>query len=140
MNHKNTFQTNRWLPLASALLLAACATTGDSPEGAVAERAQARWDTLLAEDIEGAYAYLSPGYRSGYSLLDYYRKLGSMRVKWTDAQVKESNCSESSCKIQISVDYVAYGAVPGVQAFPSTTLVEEDWVQAGGEWYLLPGN
>lgn len=136
---RNIMKLNRSIVVLLALsMLTACATTGSSPEERVATRAQARWDMLLAKDIEGAYAHFSPGYRSSFTLLDYYRKLAAMRIKWTGAEVRESNCSGDSCKVRIYVDYIAIGAVPGVKEFRSGSFVNEDWVLSGDEWYLLP--
>ena len=123
---------------AVAFLFTACATISTTPEDAVTERAQQRWDTLLEGDIEGAYEYFSPGYRTGYSLLDFQRKLILMRMKWTGANVIESNCSSNSCKVRISVDYKVYGALPGVSEFKGNSLVEEDWILVDRQWYLLP--
>jgi hypothetical protein len=62
--------------LIAATLLSACATGGgvaaDAPadvkRAAVADRAKARWDRLIAGDLAGAYEYLSPASRATLSL------------------------------------------------------------------------
>jgi len=118
------------------LLLSACATL--PPEEAVAERATARWNTLLSDDLVGAYEFLSPGYRSSVSSNQYQRSVLLNRVRWTGAQVNESECTETSCKVKISLDYAVYGAVPGVQSFESTQTVVESWVRVDGKWYYVP--
>lgn len=121
-------------------LLTACAGLGKAPEERVSERAQTRWDLLLSDQLEAAYAYLSPGYRSGLSLRNYQRKLLTQDVRWTGAEVIESNCSSDTCKIRISIDYGVYGALPGVSKMQSRRDIEEDWVLVDREWYFLPGN
>ena len=52
------------------LLLQACATT-QTTESLIEARAMGRWDALLSDDLAGAYEYLSPGFRSSVSSLQY---------------------------------------------------------------------
>ena len=144
-----TLQANRlrtllnfWMIALCANLLVACATTDhkSSPEQLVQERAQARWDALLADRIDDAYGYFAPGYRTGLSLADYHRRLASRRIMYTGAEVTGSTCAETNCKVQITVDFAVMGALPGVPRMDSTSPVEEDWVFTAGDWYLLPEN
>lgn len=131
-----------WMVALCATLLAACATTGHkpSPEQLVQERAKARWDALLDDRIEDAWGYFTPGYRTGLSLAAYHRRLAARRILYTGAEVTGSTCSETSCKVKISVDFAVMGALPGVPRMDSTSPVEEDWVFTAGDWYLLPEN
>ena len=131
-----------WMIALCATLLAACATTDQkpSPEQHVQERAQARWDALLDDRIEEAYGYFAPGYRTGLSLADYHRRLAGRRILYTGAAVTGSTCSETNCKVQITVDFAVMSALPGVPRMDSTSPVEEDWVFTTGDWYLLPEN
>jgi hypothetical protein len=126
------------LAVTALLMLGACATTGKGIEETVTQRAQARWDALLADDVETAWGYFTPGYRSGLSLSGYYRRLAAMRLKYTGARALESDCSENSCKVRISVDYSVFGAVPGVKRYDMTSNVTEDWIFTDGDWYHLP--
>lgn len=121
----------------SLFLLSACATTR-STETIVEERAMARWQALLTDDLEGAYGYLSPGFRSSVSSMQYQRSILRRQVRWTDARYIESECSDTSCKVSISVDFTVYGALPGVNSFESTQRVEESWVLVDRNWYLVP--
>ena len=127
-----------FLVLIVALLLSACAGMGKPPEDVVKERAQERWDLLLAEDFAAAYEYLTPGYRSGVSLNQYQRKLLTQAVQWTDAKAGKSTCLEESCNVRISISYAVYGAVPGVSRFDSKGTTEENWIRIKGRWYFLP--
>jgi hypothetical protein len=104
----------------------------------IAARAQARWDLLLSGDMHGAYQYLSPGYRSSVSSQAYQRKLLLQKVRWRGAKFIESDCSESLCKVQISLDYVLVAAVPGLPRYDGTQTVQEDWVKAAGQWWFVP--
>ena len=121
----------------SLLLLSACATTTRT-ENTIEKRATARWDTLFSGDLAGAYEFLSPGYRSSVPSLQYQRSLLVMKVKWTDARYIESDCTETTCKVKISLDYTVYGAIPGVKSFDGTQEIEESWVKVNGTWYFVP--
>jgi hypothetical protein len=138
---RKRFAAWRPLPLMAALLvLAGCAGMGKPPEEVVRERAQERLDYLLAKDSAAAYEYLSPGYRSGFSLEDYQRKLLTQRTQWTGATVGKSDCSEDTCKVRIVIEYTVVGAVPGVTRFDSKGASQEDWIKVSGEWYMVPPN
>jgi len=123
----------------SALLLSACATTMP-PEKTVEERAIARWDTILSDDLAGAYEFLSPGYRSSVTSVQYQRSLLLSKVKWNEAQHIESDCTETTCKLKISLRYTVYAAIPGVKSFDGTQTIDESWVLVDGIWYLVPKN
>ena len=121
----------------SLVLLSACATKM-SAENIIEERATARWETLLSGDLAGAYEYLSPGFRSSVPSLQYQRRLLLNKVKWTGAHYIESDCTETTCKVKISLDYTVYGAIPGVKSFDGTQEIEESWVKVNGTWYFVP--
>jgi hypothetical protein len=123
--------------LGAALLLAACAAPGPRPDD-VDARAQARWDRLLAGDIAGAYEYLSPGYRSGTTAMQYQREVLLKKVRWTGAEYIGSDCSESVCKVSISLDYAVMGALPGVPRYQSSRTITENWIWLDGQWWLVP--
>lgn len=125
--------------LLMILALAGCATTGKKASP-VDERAQARWDLILAEDYEGAYRYLSPGYRSSVSSTQYQRRLVQQKLRWTGARYIDSECSENNCKVRISLDYLLQRALPGVPRYDGTQEVQENWVKSNGEWWYVPEN
>lgn len=121
------------------LLLSACATTPRlSPEEAVKERATARWELYFSGDLAGAYLYLSPGYRTSVSSLQYQRSVLVKRVAWTSAEYISSECEETSCKVKFNVNYAISGAIPGVKSVKGTQNIEETWVLVDGQWYLVP--
>jgi hypothetical protein len=119
------------------LLLSACATSMKSG-GNIEKRAMGRWDALLSADVETAYEYLSPGYRSSVSLTQYHRSLLLSKVNWTGAKYIESDCEETVCSVKISLDFTVYGALPGVSSIESKQTIKESWVLVKGSWYLVP--
>jgi hypothetical protein len=84
------------------------------------------------------YEFLSPGFRSSVSSVQYQRSILLRKVKWSGARYIESECTETTCKVKISLDYIVYGVVPGVESFEGTQQIEESWVQVDGNWYIVP--
>ena len=123
--------------LCFAALLAACAAPV-SQESLVEQRVNERWEKLLSGDLAGAYEYLSPGYRSSVTSLQYQRSILLKQVKWTSAKYLESNCEGVNCIARVNVGYTVYGALPGVKSFSSSRDVEETWLQVDGIWYFVP--
>lgn len=121
----------------SLLLLTACASSV-SKESAVEKRVTERWDLLFSGDLAGAYEYLSPGYRSSVSSVQYQRSILIQPVKWTSATYKGRVCEETVCKVKISVGFTVYGALPGVKSFSDVQDIEESWMLVSGKWYLVP--
>ena len=119
------------------LLLSACATVLPT-EQVIEQRATARWDAILSADFATAYDYLSPGYRSSVSSVQYQRGILLNTVKWTGARYVESDCAETTCKVKISLDYTVYGALPGVKSYNRSKVIDESWVMIDGTWYVVP--
>ena len=68
------------------LLLPACSILDTrTPEEIIAERAQARLDTLRARDFEASYQYTTPGYRSTENVGQYGTRYSGSSM-WTGAQ------------------------------------------------------
>jgi len=123
--------------ICSLLLFSACATTV-SKESSIEKRAIERWDTLLGGDLAGAYEYLSPGYRSSVTSMQYQRAILLQKIKWTSASYKDSVCEDSVCKVKISLGFTVYGALPGVKSYSGVQDIEESWMLVDGSWYLVP--
>lgn len=137
----NNFTNDRRVGLMAVvcvlLLLSACATSV-SKEKQVEQRATARLEALIGGDLESAYEYLSPGYRSSVSLVQYQRSILLQQVKWTSAKYLENTCEETTCIVKVLVGFTVYGALPGVKSFDGTKDIEESWVLVRGNWYLVP--
>jgi len=123
--------------LCGLLWLSSCASTVPT-ETLIEERAMARWNALLTGDIAVAYEYLSPGYRSSVSLIQYQRSILQRQVALTGANYTRSECSEKTCKVMIALDYRVSGALPGVKHYEGSKGIEESWVKMDGLWYYVP--
>jgi len=124
--------------ICMAAVLSACAAIGKNTETIIEERANARWVDLFANDIDSAYEYLTPGYRSSVTLQQYRRAFENQQVKWTSAKYVESKCEESTCDVEVLVGYTVYGALPGVKSFEGEQYVHETWVLVDRKWYIVP--
>ncbi|MGA9572668.1 MAG: hypothetical protein WBS20_01840 [Lysobacterales bacterium] len=118
-------------------LLSACAATAKKGIS-IEERVNARWAALMRDDLEGAYGYLSPGYRSSVSLKQYQRALLTQAVTWNSGKYVSSKCEEATCDVKVSIGFTVYGAVPGVKSFNGTQTTDESWVLVDGNWYFVP--
>lgn len=123
--------------LCVAALLSACAAPV-SGESQVEQRVNERWERLLSGDLAGAYEYLSPGYRSSVTSLQYQRAILLKQVKWTSAKFVESSCEDVNCTARVEVGFTVYGALPGVKSYSGTQDIEETWLLVDGIWYFVP--
>jgi hypothetical protein len=119
-------------------VLSACASMSPrTPEDAVRERAQSRWNALLAGKWDEAYQYLSPGSRAMMSFDRYRGSFGSV-VSWKSAQVHAVSCPQPDrCTASIKVTYVPTlrrGTLSTIE-----TSVEEIWLLDAGQWWLPQG-
>lgn len=129
MNIRNLFCI-----LGTALLLAACGDTR-SPEDIVTERAQARWDALIAQDPETAYQYRTPGYREKNSVMDHAVQYSRRQITWTEAEVRDAECTEERCNLKIMIGYRADGAPGVLSGMKGRRPVDEVWVLIDNQWW-----
>lgn len=123
--------------LLAPLLFASCSTISTS-ESEVSARAQARWDSLLEGDYETAYEFLSPGYRSSVSRVDYEIDWRTRRVNYESAQYKSHECDGDACTVKIFIGFNLAQPVPGVPEYRSSRMLEETWIRTDGKWWYLP--
>jgi hypothetical protein len=127
-------------PLVVAVgLFAGCAGIG-GPSGdgsahlkrdAVAQRAKARWDRLIARDLAGAYQYLSPASRATTPLEVYKakHKVGMYR----SVTVDNVNCEEDACTVTLRLTY-DFKQTKGI-----TTPLTERWIISQGQAWFVDG-
>lgn len=126
------------LMFLAGLLLAACASNPAAKKDEVVKRAEARWNALVTGELEEAYTYYSPGYRSTHSLIDFGMSIRTRRVQWTSAKYLDHSCEGSRCIVRFEVGYRASRPVPGINEFKSTAEVEDIWIRMDGQWWYAP--
>ena len=110
--------------------LAGCAAVETrKAEDVVRERAQARWEALLKNDIKTAYGYLSPGSRSVMTLEAYTS--GIRGGFWKSAQVDKVTCAgPDTCSVQVVIEYRYAGNT-------IKTPIGEDWIRQDSQWWYV---
>jgi hypothetical protein len=131
----------RALVIALPVLLGACATNGQGG-GAdpLTERAKARWAALLSGDLETAYTYYSPGYRSTHSVVDFGVSYRMRRVQQTSAEYVDQSCESNRCTLNFNVGISVNRPVPGMDVFEGVQKISETWIKSDGEWWFVPKN
>ena len=112
-------------------LLAGCGEP-KTAEQIVAERAQARWDALLAGDFETAYSFATPSYRDLVDAIRFQQGLGG-HASWLGAKVREVTCREDVCEAMVRLKYRS--PLPPRMEFETDDI--ERWLSEDGEWWIF---
>lgn len=110
----------------------AIVTAPSKAEEVLRTRAQERWDLLLAEKYESAYAYITPAYRALRTAKDYSGRFGN-GGKWMSAKVQSVQCATPErCTVQVLVETLVVAS--GFRG-PIKTTATEIWLQEDGQWW-----
>jgi hypothetical protein len=120
----------------ATMALGGCAVFGISKDSdpaakqkVVAQRAEARWQSLIKGDLDAAYAYLSEGSKAT-TPLDVYKskfRLG----RWRQAKVEKVECEAEVCKVEMQITF-DHRLMKGIQ-----TPLNENWIiEKGSAWYV----
>ena len=101
-------------------------------EQIVAERAQARWDALLAGDFETAYSFATPSYRGVVDAIRFQQGLGG-HASWLGAKVREVTCRDEVCEAMVRLKYRS--PLPPRMEFETDDI--ERWLSEDGEWWIF---
>ena len=135
LSHTTLAARTAALTLAAATLVG-CATapaTPATPEQAVSERAQQRWDRLLVRDFEKAYTYLTPAYRNLKTPAQYASRFGN-GAAWHSAKVDKVTCESAercTATIKLEVVVLARGFTK-----PLESTLYETWLLDEGQWWF----
>ena len=98
-------------------------------EKVVAERAEARWQSLIKGDLDAAYAYLSEGSPATMPLDVYKAKIRP--GMWRQAKVEKVECEAEVCKVELRIT-LDHKLMKGIQ-----TPLNENWIiEKGSAWYV----
>ena len=127
----------KYLFLLFIVGLTGCSWLDTRPPGErVLSRSQERLDALMARDIEKAYSFASPGYRSSHTTFQYDKKFGGAKTLWTAARAVEADCDDlqtpvERCRVLIEIDYTTRSL-----GYLETSEMYETWILSDSEWYL----
>jgi len=121
-----------------SLLLATLAHAYDEPShdaatDIVEKRAQMRWDALVAGQIETAYEFANPGFRSAIPLEHYIQRQTHIGARWIAAQVEDVDCSATRCEVSVNVTYQLPD--PGM-AIDFERQFQEIWILTDEQWWI----
>lgn len=124
--------------LVLSLLVSAVTHAYDNPSDVTAtqnieERAQMRWDALVAGQIETAYEFANPGFRSAIPLEHYIQRQTHIGARWIAAQVERVDCSATRCEVSVNVTYQLPD--PGM-AIDFERQFEEIWILTDEQWWI----
>jgi len=95
----------------------------------VAQRAEARWQSLIKGDLDAAYAYLSEGSKAT-TPLDVY-KARTRPGRWRQAKVEKVECEAEVCRVELQITF-DHRLMKGIQ-----TPLNESWIiEKGSAWYV----
>jgi len=125
--------------ITSAVCLSQGCGINETPEEAVARRAQERMDALIAQDFPKAFEYASPAYREALGIEGYTRRYAGSGA-WRAAEVEQAACDADACDVSIRLTYMLApmgdrGRSIGVSA-PNTRSISEKWISVDGKWYI----
>jgi hypothetical protein len=119
-------------PQSGSSAPAASVTTPEAKQELVRARATARWELLIKDDMDAAYAYLSPGSRQTTSPEGF--KKNFRRGAFRAARVDNVTCDGDACVARLYVTY-DHPRMKGI-----TTPILESWIIDGGQaWYVSGG-
>jgi hypothetical protein len=136
MQEMNRTDVARWaLVLWAIAAVAGCASLAPGkPEEVVRQRAQARWDALLAGEWKTAYGYMSPSYRALVEEKRFANQFGS-GAGWVSAEVFKVTCADEKCTVVMEVKFKP---ILGMRAGNvATTSFEESWIREDGQWWMF---
>ena len=135
MRSKTMKINNLFIVIGLSFLLSACSEPR-APEDIVAERAQARWDALIAKDFDQAWSYYSPGFRAQNPASSFAGTMQSRPIRWDSAEIRSVECAEAgTCTVVVSVAYTAIGAPGPLADMQNERPLNETWVELEGEWW-----
>jgi len=107
-------------------------SSNEQKSAAVRQRALARWQALIKDDIATAYGYLSPATRDVVSLDQYKGKVA--RGTFRDIKIDSVDCEAELCKVDVRLTYDR----PRMKGM--VTPLKETWIIERGQfWYVLGG-
>ena len=120
--------------LAGVLTLAACASTPATPEDQLRQRAQARWNALVANDFAKAYTYAPPSFRAVTNPQDYRTRFGPA-ASWKSAWVHDVTCEAERCTVSVRVTLNVRAPQFATKLPNIETYTQETWVREDGQWW-----
>lgn len=119
-----------------ALLVGCVTVPPEAPEEEVRPRVEAWLGSVLASDMESAYEFTSPAYRSAHGMR-HYAKAYAGRDMWRQVEISDIKCNVTAeygqCGVVLLVTYRGF-----LMEHEMTTQLPQTWVRVDGVWYTTP--
>ncbi len=104
-------------------------------EELVAERAQAYWNAVVAEDYRGTYDLMTPGYRQRTRYERHVVRTQPI-ARFISASVLKVECQqEDRCSAEVRLTYRDLDTGRTVIKGESSSIVPDTWVRLDGQWW-----
>jgi len=101
-----------------------------SSESQVSARAEARWQAMMAKDLDKAHEFLSPGSKAAYPLALFKAKIRPL--DWRSAKTLSANCDTEKCSVKLQIEYSDRRFGGAIK-----TVLEETWIKDVGNWWYV---
>lgn len=107
------------------------------PQEILKQRAQARWERLIARDFAGAYVFETPAYRATVDVRQYQSQFGTA-AKWTGVTVDGVTIDPAGdrAEVQVTPQFETQAPLGGATIYGSQPLLEH-WILTQGDWWLV---
>lgn len=130
-----------WTKLKYILLtmsLIGCQTVPSDPEASLRIRVLGYFDALEEQDYRTAYEYLTPGYRSAHSVLEYVQ-LHRPPGRHSEPEIQQIECpSADVCEVMVASRFEFDKSVHPVGGLIVPMQTSDRWLVSEGMWYLVP--
>ncbi len=142
---RSSLQSFLYPALLCAMLLAGCGPATPPPPGAatqqpqelIKQRAEARWNNIIARDFAAAYAYETPAYRATVSLDQHLSRFGSA-MRWYGITVDQVTMAPSGDRADVLITLQYESEVPlAGQPVHGILSLTEHWILTQGNWWLV---
>jgi hypothetical protein len=97
------------------------------------ERAQQRWNALVARDFAKVYTFETPAFREAHTAAEHAREFGG-RVRWHLAHIKDLGYHPpDEAEVVVSLEYSF--PLPTDDWARTTAEVREKWIFLDNEWW-----
>lgn len=112
--------------------LASLSSHADDHTTTVQERAQARWQAIVTGDLDTAYTFANPGFRSTIHPELHHNRLVN-GIEWLEAHVDQVECQAQRCTVTVNARYEVTDPPTGLDF--SETL-QEIWIFVNDQWWI----
>lgn len=128
---------NLWFAFAIAVLVG-CQTVPADPQADLALRAEGYFKALESQDFRAAYGYLTPGYQSAHTFMEY-AQLHRPPGRHTSIEMIEIKCvSDEACDVVGRSQFQFDKSVNPVGGMIVPMDLLDRWLLLDGVWYLVP--